>query len=77
MPVSFAVPAGDLTYSVGVFAACAVVGLGIIMLRREALGYELGGPSRMWDLTTALFFSALWVLYIYLSVSHNARHRDE
>jgi len=68
MPVAFAVPAGDLGYSVSVFSSCALVCLGTILLRRAVLGFELGGPSPTADLVTALFFVGLWVFYIYMSV---------
>jgi len=68
MPVAFAVPAGDLAYSVGIFTTCAIACLATIILRRETVGYELGGPSPMWDKLTALFFIALWIFYIYMSV---------
>ena len=39
----FAVPAGDLSFSVIVFSACACTTLGTLVLRRMVLGYELGG----------------------------------
>jgi len=68
MPVAFAVPAGDLGYSVTVFCLCAIVCLGTLLLRRATLGFELGGASPLWDRLTALLFVGLWLLYIYMSV---------
>ena len=45
MAAGFAVPAGDLGFSVGVFSTCAVGCLLLLVLRRATLGYELGGPD--------------------------------
>ena len=42
MAIGFAVPAGDLGYSVAVFTVCALVCLGTLILRRAVLGFELG-----------------------------------
>ena len=67
MPVGFAVPAGGLGFSVGVFTVCALVCLGFLMLRRATVGYELGGPPRFAFLT-AVFFVLLWFFYIAMSV---------
>jgi solute carrier family 8 (sodium/calcium exchanger) len=66
MPIGFAVPAGDLGYSVAVFTACALICLGTIILRRAVYGYELGGPEGP-KMATAVFFVLLWVVYIALS----------
>lgn len=62
----FAVPAGDLGFSVTTFTGCALVVLIVMTLRRKLLGAELGGPPLLKRLTTALFF-ALWVLYLSLA----------
>merc|ERR1712072_893070 len=43
--VGFAVPAGDLGTSVGVFSACAVVCLLTLVARRYKYGSELGGGA--------------------------------
>mmetsp|Transcript_32594 Transcript_32594/g.80887 ORF Transcript_32594/g.80887 Transcript_32594/m.80887 type:complete len:835 (+) Transcript_32594:43-2547(+) len=63
----FAVPAGDLGYSVTVFTVCAMTVLVIMTLRRKILGYELGGHTVTKRLT-ALTFIGLWLTYIGLSV---------
>ena len=68
MPVGFAVPAGSLAYSVGIFTACALTTLGTLMARRSFLGYELGGKTDGKLLTAALFVF-LWVAYIALSIA--------
>lgn len=66
MAVGFAVQAGDLGFSVGVFSCAAVVCLGVILLRRRVHGVELGGPmvSRV---LVVLLFVALWIGYIVAS----------
>ena len=67
--VSFAVPAGDLGYSVSVFCGAALLCLLTLMLRRRVLGGELGGPFiSKW--LTAIFFVGLWFGYIYLSIKN-------
>lgn len=65
MPIGFAVPAGDLGYSVMVFCACAILCLGTLVVRRLYIGYELGMSHRM---STAIFFVLLWFVYIALNV---------
>ena len=66
-PVGFAVPAGDLAYSVTVFCVCSVICLVTLCLRRLFIGYELGGPSVLkW--MTSIFFIFLWLVYILLSI---------
>ena len=67
MPVSFAVPAGSLGFSVIVFTGCAILTLATLFLRRSMLGYELGGPAPI-ARATAVFFVALWLVYIFLSI---------
>lgn len=74
MSVGFAVPAGSLAYSVGIFTACAVATLGTLMARRSFLGYELGGKTDGKLLTAALFV-ALWLVYIALSIAGGAKSR--
>ena len=66
MPVGFAVPAGDLGFSVAVFTGCALVCLGVVVMRRAVLGMELGGPDGP-KKATAMFFVFLWFVYIGLS----------
>ena len=51
MPVGFAVPAGDLAYSVEVFCSVSTVCLGVLILRRKVIGFELGGPPVLAALT--------------------------
>ena len=63
MPLSFAVPAGDLGYTVFMFLLCAMVTLGIIFLRRAVFGVELGGPQP-WASLTFVVFAGLWVFYL-------------
>ena len=62
----FAVPAGDLVFSVSVFCGCALVCLSTLSLRRLVYGAELGGPPvAKW--ATGLLFTGLWGTYIGLS----------
>jgi solute carrier family 8 (sodium/calcium exchanger) len=63
----FAVPAGDLVFSVIVFSICAVICLGTLVVRRKLYGGELGGPTVPKYITVALFLM-LWLTYITLSV---------
>jgi len=67
MPVSFAVPAGSLGFSVIVFTGCALLTLGTLFARRAVLGFELGGPPVLAQ-ATAVLFVALWLVYIILSI---------
>ena len=67
MPVSFAVPAGSLGYSVAVFSSCAVLTITVLFLRRATIGFELGGPPALANLT-AILFVGLWLVYIILSI---------
>jgi len=66
MAAGFAVPAGDLGFSVAVFSACAVGCLLLLVLRRATLGYELGGPDGP-KYASAIFLGILWMGYIGLS----------
>ena len=52
-----------------VFAACALVCLGTLLLRRATLGFELGGPRPI-AIITAAFFIFLWLVYIGASVMY-------
>jgi solute carrier family 8 (sodium/calcium exchanger) len=69
MPLGFAVPAGELGFSVLVFTVCALICLGTLMLRRVLLGYELGFAMQ---LPTAIFFVMLWLAYITACVWNSA-----
>ena len=68
MPVGFAVPAGDLGFSVGVYTVCALTCLGCVILRRAVVGCELGGPACS-KYAFALFFVLLWFVYIGFSAA--------
>ena len=68
MPIGFAVPAGNLGFSVMVFCACATICLATLVARRALLGYELGMALRV---PTAAFFVGLWFAYIGLSVMYS------
>jgi len=68
MAIGFAVPAGQLGYSVAIFTVCALICLGTLILRRKVLGFELGGPEWHKNATVALFVF-LWFLYIALSAA--------
>merc|ERR1712167_341631 len=63
----FVVPAGALGFSVLVFTAFALMGLGILVARRRVLGYELGGNKKTSHITAA-FFVFMWLMYILLSI---------
>jgi len=67
MPVAFAVPAADLGFSVAVFSMCAVLTLGVLILRRATLGFELGG-SQPWAKASAVLLVCLWLVYIGASI---------
>ena len=47
MAVGFAVPAGQLGYSVAIFTVCALICLGTLMLRRSVLGFERARPCKV------------------------------
>jgi len=68
MKVGFAVPSGDLGFSVMVFSGCAVVCLALLSLRRATLGFELGGPfvAKVWSVFVLV---SLWGLYLVLSIA--------
>ena len=68
MPIGFAVPAGDLGFSVGVFCVCAIICLLTLVLRRATIGFELGMAHRE---ATAGFFVLLWFVYIGASVIYS------
>ena len=69
----FAVPAGDLVFSVSVFCGCALVCLSTLSLRRLVYGAELGGPPvAKW--ATGLLFTCLWGVYIGLSCWQTFSH---
>lgn len=63
----FVVEAGDLSFSVSVFTACALVCIITLALRRKAYGGELGGPKGG-KVVTCVLLVGLWVTYIALSI---------
>jgi len=65
--VGFAVPAGDLAYSVQVFVGVSLMCVGILIVRRQLLGAELGGPP-MLKWLSAIVLVGLWGVYIFLSI---------
>ncbi|CAH1793840.1 unnamed protein product [Owenia fusiformis] len=66
---TFKVDAGSLGFSVTVFTCCAVVCLGMIILRRFVPVFgkaELGGPFGP-KIASGIFLCSLWLLYIVLA----------
>eukprot|EP00931_Biecheleriopsis_adriatica_P113440 TRINITY_DN8848_c1_g1_i1.p1 TRINITY_DN8848_c1_g1~~TRINITY_DN8848_c1_g1_i1.p1 ORF type:complete len:850 (+),score=187.30 TRINITY_DN8848_c1_g1_i1:59-2608(+) len=63
---AFIVKAGDLSFSVGVFSACALICIGALAVRRKLFGGELGGPTAAKYITSASLVG-LWLLYVALS----------
>ena len=61
---AFAVPAGSLGFSVGVFVALAICCLLLFEFRRRKFGYELGGKQTK---VSAVFLVFLWFMYVALS----------
>jgi len=62
----FTVIAGDLGFSVIVFAICACTTIGVLVLRRKVFGGELGGPQPMRGISAG-FLVLLWFIYVALS----------
>ena len=62
----FAVPAGNLAFSVTVFTGCAFVSVCVLLLRRRVYGAELGGKKSRAYVSSA-FLVLLWFVYIALS----------
>lgn len=73
--MQFVVRSGDLVFSVGVFFACAMLGLKVILTRRLKIGAELGGPFSF-KLLSSLVMVGLWVSYIWLSGWWSLRGRQ-
>eukprot|EP01051_Picozoa_sp_SAG22_P002428 SAG22_NODE_107_length_19899_cov_24.034141_5_plen_894_part_00 len=62
------IPKGDgLSFSVAVFSGLACICVGTLCLRRCLVGGELGG-GRASAIATAIFFCALWGIYVLLSI---------
>jgi len=68
MKIAFAVPAGDLAFSVSVFSFTAIICLMVLTARRAFFGAELGGPG-FWKRSSAAFLVLLWFFYIAASVA--------
>jgi solute carrier family 8 (sodium/calcium exchanger) len=62
----YAVPAGDLVFSVFVFLIVAILCFIILIIRRVVVGGELGGPTAS-KYTSAVMCIFLWFLYIFMS----------
>jgi len=69
MPVAFAVPGGDLGFSVSVFSVLAIFCLFWLVARRALIGVELGGPD-CFKYFTGVLFVCLWLVYIGLSIAN-------
>jgi solute carrier family 8 (sodium/calcium exchanger) len=63
---SYPVLAGDLGFSVVLFCIAAAFCIGTLYVRRWTIGAELGGPTRIKNLTGA-FFILLWLMYVIVS----------
>ncbi|XP_046365062.2 sodium/calcium exchanger 2-like isoform X2 [Haliotis rufescens] len=66
---TFEVPAGSLSFSVTLYTVCAVLALGLLVLRRVVGKFgkaELGG-SKIPKILCAVFLVFLWVFYIIMS----------
>ena len=61
------VPAGTLSFGVGVYCACAAFCIALLMFRRYAGDFaELGGRKKP-ALITATLFVLMWCIYVLLS----------
>merc|ERR1712224_27913 len=63
---AFAVPAGNLGFSVIVFCSCAISLIGLMVIRRFTCQGELGGPKGP-KIASSIFSPFLWFLYVGLS----------
>lgn len=64
------VPAGTLGFSVVIFLSTSMVCFAVLVLRRNCIGGELGGPM-ISKVLSALLLVALWFIYIILSILQN------
>eukprot|EP00930_Biecheleria_cincta_P041696 TRINITY_DN28621_c0_g1_i1.p1 TRINITY_DN28621_c0_g1~~TRINITY_DN28621_c0_g1_i1.p1 ORF type:complete len:826 (-),score=139.70 TRINITY_DN28621_c0_g1_i1:69-2546(-) len=64
----FVVEAGNISYTVLVFTVTAIACFMILFARRFCLGGELGGPKGL-QYASAFVLTALWFLYILLSIA--------
>lgn len=63
---NYYVPSGELAFSVFVFLVVAIICFIVLVIRRFAVGGELGGPANSRYASCALCVS-LWVFYILMS----------
>lgn len=63
----FLVPAGSLSFSVIVFSCCAIACIGLLVVRRQLYGGELGGPASA-SKRDAVIMCGLWFLYVVMSI---------
>jgi len=62
----FLYPAGSLVFSVFVFFAFAVACIGLLTVRRNYCGGELGGPkTAAW--ASSIYLSSSWCIYVVIS----------
>merc|ERR1719502_1539094 len=59
-------PAGDLVFSVLVFFAFAFACIGLLLVRRQFCGGELGGPKKI-AYASSTTLACLWLAYIIVS----------
>lgn len=62
---TYAVPAGDLAFSVIMFLICSVACFIVLILRRVLVGGELGGEGLQRPVSAFIVF-ALWLIYIIM-----------
>mmetsp|Transcript_11809 Transcript_11809/g.26787 ORF Transcript_11809/g.26787 Transcript_11809/m.26787 type:complete len:824 (+) Transcript_11809:68-2539(+) len=72
---AFIVEAGNLTFSVSVFAGCAASCIMALHARRVLFGGELGGPL-LPKVITAVFLLGLWVAYVAASWGYISYTQD-
>ena len=63
---AFIVRSGDLGLSVIVFTVCAICTIGLILIRRNMGGQELGG-NKTGAMASGVFLVILWLIYIIMS----------
>lgn len=62
----YIVPAGAVGFSTIVFVVCAIICIGVLVLRRKWVGGELGG-SKAGQWATFSIFVLLWLIYVLMS----------
>merc|ERR1719329_638599 len=66
----FMVPAGSLGFSVTVFTCCALICIGMLVVRRQLYGGELGGPGSSQRRDSGIM-TILWGVYIVASIANS------